>query len=525
MSLRDKQIREILDEDVKYYNEALKREFQQVRLMDESYAPPNKLERQVAFKIDEYFIELNKIIDEMITGDENKIIDLTTTYDKLIAFLDRYASRHPLNQRDLATLENKFDEITPKIEQLANMAMNSNHPQAKNLNALYNLLEARDYISLSGNTDEVLGRRQMLVDRQEAPINNPFFQPTSFDWKPHYETQLRDYHNIMGDRAEWNVEAEREADDEVQNYREQLRDENRQSRFEPLEDEPEIESQMMSAEDQYREALKHIDDHYRLLQQRMRDASSQQEAAHYADQILKLDRERKTLEDHYNMPPPKRTPTKERRERPQSDVELKRYIDSLSEAQLRRAIDDLPKVKESIDKKKKGSIFARIKKNRADMNDIYTYLVEGVRATERIPTPRGRNKDPVQSETDFSGTDAEYPSDFFGTDEELGFGRKSNKNSRFSVRSNMNEMRGSGEAEDAMYGLPVGFKKALDLRPIDKKPILHYNGLTLDLTLEDRMEFLNQLNTHRVTDKEFKLNSIKNLSEMKDMKHIKKGKK
>jgi hypothetical protein len=520
MSLRDRQIREILDEDVKYYNEALKREFQQVRLMDESYAPPNKLERQIAFKIDEYFIELNKIIDEMITGDDGKITDLTTTYDKLIAFLDRYASRHPLNQRDLATLENKFDEITPKIEQLANMAMDNNHPQAKNLNALYNLLEARDYISLSGNTDEVLGRRQMLVDRQEAPINNPFYR--TFNITPQTEIPLRDYHNIMGDRAEWNVEAEREADDEVQNYREQLRDERRQSQ---LEDEPEIERQPYSQQDIQREYLRGIDEQYRLLQQRLRDASSKQEAAHYADQILKLEKERKTLEDQVSMPPPKRTPSKERRERPQSDVELKRYIDSLSESQLRRAIDDLPKVKESIDKKKKGSLFARIKKNRADMNDVYTYLVEGVRATERIPTPRGRNKDPVQSESEFSATDAEYPSDFFGTDEELGFGRKSHKNSRFSVRSNMDEMRGSGEAEDAMYGLPVGFKKALDLRPIDKKPILHYNGLTLDLTLEDRMEFLNQLNTHRVTDKEFKLNSIKNLSEMKDMKHIKKGKK
>ncbi len=158
------------------------------------------------------------------------------------------------------------------------------------------------------------------------------------------------------------------------------------------------------------------------------------------------------------------------------------------------------------------------------MNDIYTYLVEGVKPTERIPTPRGRQREPAQSESELSATETEYPSEFFETDEEMGFGRKSNKNSRFSIKSNMDEMRGSGEAEDAMFGLPYGFKRALELRPMDKKPIIHYDGLTLDLTLEDRMSFLNQLDTHKVTDQEWKLNSIKNLAEMKEMKHIKKKK-
>lgn len=513
MSLRDRQIREILDEDVKYYNEALKRQFQQVRLMDESYAPPNKLERQVAFRIEEYFIELNKLIDEMISGDGNKILDITSTYDKLIAFLDNYASRNPLNQRDLATLENKFDEITSKIEQLATIATENNNPQANKLNALYNLLEARDYISLSGNTDEVLGRRQMLVDRQQAPINNPFYR--TFNITPQTETPLRSFENIMNDRTERNIEFEREADDEVQNYREQLRDERRQSQ---LEDEPEEERRPYSQEDIQREYMRGINEEIKNIEDRLKDVASKAEYDYLMEKLGKLQREK----DQVIMPPPMRTPTRERRERPKNVAELKRYIDSLSEGQLRRAINELPKVKESVDKKAKGSIFTKIKKNRADMNDIYTYLVEGVKATERIPTPRGRQREPAQSESEISATETEYPSEFFETDEEMGFGRKSHKNSRFSVRSNMDEMRGSGEAEDAMYGLPYGFKKALDLRPIDKKPIIHYDGLTLDLTLEDRMEFLNQLNSHRVTDKEFKLNSIKNLSEMKDKK---KGKK
>ena len=52
MSMRDREIREILDEDLKAYKEVYKREFHQARLMNESYAPPNRFERSVGLQID-----------------------------------------------------------------------------------------------------------------------------------------------------------------------------------------------------------------------------------------------------------------------------------------------------------------------------------------------------------------------------------------------------------------------------------------------------------------------------------------
>ena len=94
MSLRDRQIREILDEDVKYYNEALKRQFQQVRLMDESYAPPNKLERQVAFRIEEYFIELNKLMSRLLDMKYNiKYEDSLVEYLAKVGYDESFGAR------------------------------------------------------------------------------------------------------------------------------------------------------------------------------------------------------------------------------------------------------------------------------------------------------------------------------------------------------------------------------------------------------------------------------------------------
>jgi hypothetical protein len=70
-------------------------------------------------------------------------------------------------------------------------------------------------------------------------------------------------------------------------------------------------------------------------------------------------------------------------------------------------------------------------------------------------------------------------------------------------------MCGRGESEDMMYGLPQGYKKAMRLRPMDRTPV---RFKTQDergedgLDLEDRMQFLNQLDTKPIKD-DIKVNS------------------
>ena len=114
-SLRERQIREVLDEDLRAYREVLNREVKQAKIMNETYAPPNRFEKRVAFTIDQYFLKLQRhaddIVNSLVNGDykETGVKDLLYSYQELIAYLDTYASFNAINQRDKAIIENKFD--------------------------------------------------------------------------------------------------------------------------------------------------------------------------------------------------------------------------------------------------------------------------------------------------------------------------------------------------------------------------------------------------------------------------------
>jgi len=473
MSLRDKQIREALDEDLKAYNEVLKREFKQARLMNESYAPPNRLERKVAFEIEKYFIDITSVLDRMVSDYTNSmplngsdINQLVSLYQTLIAFLDNYASTHPLNQRDLATLEDKFDALLPNLEEIAQIADVQGLREAKALNALYGLLSNRNYISLRGNVEDVQGRDRMLVHRRD-PYTNPHFDPDEAEPAPQKDRRLRPQWAVFQDTDLYNREVVEEGHTgNIQHRQEE-------------EEQPE----------------------YNPLQEYLRNRYGAEEAR--ASQRKQWD---------IRVDTPEGSPERPRgRERLTKD-QYKAYIGTIGEAKLREAVDSIPHIKEAIEKSRsKNSLSAKIKNNEAYMRDIYSLLEEGVKPMEYLATPRGRKP----RERD----ESVLPFPVFEQESEMeGDGRTSfvkTQRGRFQIR-------GKGESEDKMFGLPYGFKKALDLRPIDKRPIVHHNGQNFDLTLEDRMEFLNQLDSHKVSDEEFKLNSIRNLAEMKEAKKHKK---
>ena len=115
INLRDRQIREALDEDLNYYRQVLDREFKQARLMNETYAPPNQQEKQVAFQIDRYFTKFQQEADMITNGFANDVIEdpsaLISAYQELIGYLEVYARYGTLNQRDISVIENKFDAI------------------------------------------------------------------------------------------------------------------------------------------------------------------------------------------------------------------------------------------------------------------------------------------------------------------------------------------------------------------------------------------------------------------------------
>jgi hypothetical protein len=482
-SLRGRQIDEILDEDKKYYNEVLKREFQQVRLMNESFAQPNRLDRRVAFEIDRYFIGLATVLDKIVNDftaegqiQIEDISKLIAAYQTLISYINRFANSHPLNQRDLAAIEDKFDAFLPKLEQVVAIADEQNLPQKDELNALYRLIESRDYISLSGNIQPIKGRRQMLVNREASSVF------------PHFDPYPSSYY---------------ESDTNYYRSQSQVRDDTDKYNEEVVE-----ESKPTSGREQHREVSRSPSRSSERPQSRGRTRQTWQVERQSSQTPLKKE-------------------------------DLIEFLRNTPDEKIEEAIQNIPHLKKENEKLTNAQMGRKIMNNQSYMRDIYTYLNEGIAPTENVPTPRGKKvpeasimrEASLSADPNWRQTLLEHPE--YEEDEE-GSGKGSAPQRRgfkgdsplfVKTKPGRFQMKGKGESEDKMFGLPYGFKKALDLRPIDKKPIVHYNGQDFDLTLEDRMEFLNQLDSHKIPDEEFKLNSIKNLSEMRDTKKKKKGKK
>jgi hypothetical protein len=123
MSLRDREIAEVLDEDLKAYKEVYKRSFHQARLMNESYAPPNRFERAIGFQIDKYFSELLAAIDLALEAGQAGYADqVLSLYSQLIDYIQRYTDRNTISQRDISIIEDKFDTLKPGLYHLSGLA-------------------------------------------------------------------------------------------------------------------------------------------------------------------------------------------------------------------------------------------------------------------------------------------------------------------------------------------------------------------------------------------------------------------
>jgi hypothetical protein len=175
-SLRERQIREVLDEDLRAYREVLNREVKQAKIMNETYAPPNRFEKRVAFTIDQYFLKLQRhaddIVNRLVNGDmkETGVKDLMYSYQELIAYLDTYASFNAINQRDKAIIENKFDGIANQVEQIYNYSENLDWRSKELLLELSDNLDYRTYLPIANLP---FNKGVVSTEMKERGFNDP----------------------------------------------------------------------------------------------------------------------------------------------------------------------------------------------------------------------------------------------------------------------------------------------------------------------------------------------------------------
>jgi len=412
INLRDREIAEILDEDKKFYRQVLDREFKQARLMNETYAPPNQQEKQVAFQIDRYFTKLQQEADIITNGFANDIIEdpsaLISAYQELIGYLEVYAQYGSLNQRDISVIENKFDAIAPQIEQISTGANYMRWRQAPILEQLSGLLQDRHYIKLRKGA-ETISQRKAEPD-MPAPPSPPEEPPV-----PPSSTKRARIADTPAPAEEAPATPKKKEKEELRDYMNNM---------------------------------------------------SQEKLVQYVQQLNLYDKLK--LKSGYISVP-------------KMGVGEMRLVKALNTQGGEPASASAPTPSLSI--KQEASPLP--------------FLPSASSPLMEYGDPA--NVPPQSLANYYFGRDSPYRPEIQPQPDMSGEGR----------RRQLGIMCGAGESEDMMFGRPVGLKKALRLRPMDRRPV-HYKSPDqvgeAGLTLEKRMMFLNQLDSKNIKD-ELEINS------------------
>jgi hypothetical protein len=529
MSLRDRQIREVLDEDLRAYREVLNREFQQARLMNESYAPPNRLEKAVAFEIDKYFIALRKQVDDVVNGDidmfKGGITNIITTYQQLVAYLDRYIEKNPLSQRDIAVIEDKFDALAMPIDQIATRALTtvgskSEKRLAEEITILSNLLNDRNYVALGRGEYDLPVRDRMLQDRNAFDYGDVNFDPAIEQRRD----PITDEDILMGT--------------ELTPEMEQIRREEQQRRFEAersetpfdypdaeeVEEEPRgrtmtaIPARLREFETPSPARLREVEQRGRTMTPapaviRSREKSEEDEgiARFTAPPIRKGWDRGETIPEFRNLKEGKKYLTERFGSKGVEKILREmggNYLDKAKASQERLRTEG----------KQRRSIIEAL--SVADMNDVYKAVQYSLTSREMARTqeidPSVARERPIQQGSVLASryTEANPPQQIFQplrqAESDLqgeGQRHRHRKHCRFAIMHG-----GFGETEGEMGGLPAGIKRGLELRPMDRDRSHRPFIINQDdsLTLERRMMFLNQLDTLPVKD-EMEINDIRSI--------------
>ena len=524
MSLRDRQIREILDADLNAYREAYVRQLKQARLLNESYTPPNRFERQVAFQISKYFIEFQRAIDDVINSNQPEQEPITNgsalikIYSELVPYIDSYQSSNPLNQRDVATIEEKFDALIPSLSQVVNLAQEQAWRDSGVLEELFSMIEDRVYLPLKEALTRLPSHKKMLVDRLGFTVA---------------EDRLR---AKQQEALERNQAIARGAD-----LRQAFREEAPPPPPEYVQGDfpyvpPEVATpkrkggpKALSFYKRFREEIE-----FQAKKNGTEDLLGDRTAL-ATMKVLEL---RKLLSAVTGLK--------------QKTPEYKALLTDIEEGKstLAGPVElDKPEEEGVLGEGRQGfGLPAVMRRQKSPTENIVLHIKEGGTNNKKLRAKKRREKlllkrpAPVASESD---TETESESESEGEDAVDAYYNNQNQpppppprrhriqggTSRFAVRRDQGEelTGGFGETEGQMSGLPRGMRFALALRPIDRRPApKHYESIGTPeeyLTMEQRMYFLNQLDSHQVRDeddvKDF--NSITNLRKMME-KRLKKHK-
>jgi hypothetical protein len=477
ISMRDREIMELLDEDLKAYKEVYKREFHQARLMNESYAPPNRFERAVSFQIDKYFSELQQAIDLTLeTGLPKDSIAVISLYSQLVDYIDRYTSKNSISQRDIAIIEEKFDRIEPTMFNLSQLADYEGWKQSKELSAVWHMITDRVYRPIQWEISAVKPSPNKLVDRsdfryKDSP-NMPPIQPFAYNPPKLYEPPARVNYEVFAPTPPPLPAPPRIARPGILVGA-------------PLPIRKASKKPSLFALEQMRVELKKEAIGNNVVIPANFDTMKKKELVEFAYDVFKIDKTKKAEKTKVkqefdklllSLAPPltPRTVKVAKRAAVRPDVEVEEGLFEPEQGQAGPA--PAPQAEG----------FGRSKR------DVEENVILTIDEKKRHRSKRRHKKD-------------RFAAGMFG-----GWG---------------------GDTEGEMGGLPAGFNNALKLRPMDRAPVKYYDtGLGLDgknegLTLEDKMQFLNQLDRHSIPDEEneWKLNSTQNLRKAME-KRIKKMK-
>jgi hypothetical protein len=521
MSLRDRQIREVLDEDLKAYRQVYVRELKQARLFNESYTPPNRFERQVAFQIEKYFIEFQSYLDDIINSNQPGQIPISNggaiinIYSELIAYIDSYQSRNPLNQRDIATIEEKFDGLIPTLSQVVNIAQEQGWRDSGVLEELYSMVEDRVYLPLKVALDRLPSRKKMLVnrlgyrvaeDRQRANQQEAFERNQAI-------ARGADARDMRQDFKRGVLPPEYEQGDFVYVPPDMEEDEKGAP-----------PSMKPAAATPKRRGGPKKNAYYKRF---MDEIEAQAEANGTQDLIA----DRSVLEGKKIGPLRNLLASVSGLKKGSQEYkELLSRIEGEGPATPAEARQD-----EAAAEQQEGfGLPAVMRRQKSPTENIVFEIKEGGATKKKLREKKRRQKllnrpAPTASSSDSSSeSEGEYAVDAFA--QQPTRNRYVGGSQRFAIRRDGGGLSGGfGMTEDEMGGLPQGLRKALVLRPVDRRPApKHYGSVGTpeqDLSIEKRMYFLNQLDTHRVRDededKDF--NSISNLRKMME-KRLKKHK-
>jgi len=510
MSLRQRQIREVLDEDLKFYREVYARELKQAKLMNEVYAPPSRFERRVAFQLDQYFIKLQRYVDDvvnaLVSGDytERGVKDMLYTYQELITYLDTYISHAPLNQRDIAVIENKFDAISPSIEEVSGYAMALGWKSSKLIDELNENLTYRTYRPLSLIPQST---KQVSKEMMESGFNNPV---QGLDRREQEGFYMDTDAEFVDDEEEDNEVSDL---DEIEERIDSMEKRTPRKKFEKTRGEiPERPKNRKEAQEyikkipikEFKELAKELGFLDELIAKK---TTSSLKSRPTLEQMLQMyilkEQGIKTMRPVEATPEPANVLEEEGEELLEEEEEEEEEEEVEGSGVL-----NLPAFFTKSKKKEGKSQTDRIKSHMKEKGSGKSEDMNGgfllrflKKSKKKIEDMEGGFRDHMRKNLRFTGEQSIKPKI-----EEV-----AREEARKTVREHpeMSKWFGSGESEDMMFGAPAGQKKAMKLRPMDKQPV-HFK--TQDergekgLSLEDRMSFLNQLETQPIKE-ELKINN------------------